>query len=826
MFGSDGLFAPIYQRWHNRKEDRANAPAAALSAIRDKPWNTSTAPAKIYKPKGMIGPEERRALYWLAKNWITGRGAIVDAGAYIGASAFSLAAGLSANPNIASSQPVIHSFDYFRAIDDYVIRNLQQDAGRMVEPGDDYLDVFLRQTRTYRRFIEPHPGDFLTMRWNAPIEILFIEVAKTPELNSHLLREFFPYLIPGHSVVIQQDFFHCWHPHIHITMEALEPYFEILDRRIDYTSRLYRCTKAIPPAALEEAACYSYSPEERLTMLDAIAGKEVGDLQAMIEVVTMWQLALDGNNALLERRQADLLRRHGAVRENANWWRQAQEVMEYQTRRAPQTSLMRLVSPEPASPDQLYDKLAAALESAVERLPPHMAATNRQHRFRCEHLVDAVQAWISAHSSAEPGFDALAFLEDYCRDRGGHKAVHVAAAVEYRKLNDRHNALDHISKALTLDPNDLFTQETALRLFHWADPSLPDPALVDDYLKTRFCSRPFQHFETGVEGKVWVCCPAFLPVPIGNLNDGSADAIWRSETARELRASILDGSFRYCSRMHCGDITNHRLPSNTSPEAKKLADAFVAPARSQPLPAKVVLSHDRSCNLACPTCRKDFILADKTEQAQLDKFADTVIMPLLKEAKLLYVTGSGDPFGSNHFRRLLKNIDHHSFPDLKIHLHTNGQLFNKRAWEELELSGLVQSCEVSIDAASAETYRVVRRGGDFDRLLQNLAFVRFLHRSGQIEQWTASFVVQAKNFREMPEFVRLIRQFGATTIFFQMIRNWGTFTAEEFVTEFIGNSLHPDHAEFLEVLKAPELQLPHVWLGNMANYAGGPPPED
>jgi hypothetical protein len=81
--------------------------------------------------------------------------------------------------------------------------------------------------------------------------------------------------------------------------------------------------------------------------------------------------------------------------------------------------------------------------------------------------------------------------------------------------------------------------------------------------------------------------------------------------------------------------------------------------------------------------------------------------------------------------------------------------------------------------------------------------------------------VQAKNFREMPEFVRLIRQFGATTIFFQMIRNWGTFTAEEFATEFIGNSLHPDHAEFLEVLKAPEFSLPHVWLGNMANYAGG-----
>src|SRR5262249_4974863 len=152
----------------------------------------------------------------------------------------------------------------------------------------------------------------------------------------------------------------------------------------------------------------------------------------------------------------------------------------------------------------------------------------------------------------------------------------------------------------------------------------PDPALVDDYLKTRFCSRPFQHFETGYHGDVWVCCPAYLPVSIGNLNDGSADTIWRSATARELPASILDRSFGYCSRMHCGVIANRRVPSNTSAEPKKLTDAFIAPAGNQPLPAKVVLSHDRSCNLACPSCRKDFILANKTEQAQLDKLADTV----------------------------------------------------------------------------------------------------------------------------------------------------------------------------------------------------------
>src|ERR1700704_5140207 len=105
MLGT-GLFAPIYRRFTSlyrrfaHKQGRAEGPSpgSSLTAIREKPWNRSDVPPEIYSPKGMIGPEERRALYWLGKNWFTGRGEIVDAGAYIGASAFSIAAGLNDNP--------------------------------------------------------------------------------------------------------------------------------------------------------------------------------------------------------------------------------------------------------------------------------------------------------------------------------------------------------------------------------------------------------------------------------------------------------------------------------------------------------------------------------------------------------------------------------------------------------------------------------------------------------------------------------------------------------------------------------------------------------
>jgi MoaA/NifB/PqqE/SkfB family radical SAM enzyme len=237
------------------------------------------------------------------------------------------------------------------------------------------------------------------------------------------------------------------------------------------------------------------------------------------------------------------------------------------------------------------------------------------------------------------------------------------------------------------------------------------------------------------------------------------------------------------------------------------------------LPKIVVLSHDRSCNLSCPSCRTDFFIAKKEEQDRLNRTLEDSVLPILKDAKSVWVTGSGDPFGSNHFRSLLRRINRKDYPRLLIDLHTNAQLFDERAWSDLELSGLVRQTEISIDAARPETYSVVRRGGNFQRLIENLRFIRSLRQAGEIQYLRFSFVVQALNFREMPAFAALGEEFCVDEISFNMIRNWGTFSADEFAENFIGGVQHPEHQEFLSVLEAPELRKPMVRLGNMRSYS-------
>jgi hypothetical protein len=300
--------------------------------ILEKPWNVMQAPDALYAPKGMIGPEERRALYWIGSSWFTGKGAIVDAGAYVGASAFCLAAGVAANPAARPAEPCIHSFDYFRALDAYVVEQISRDF-RPAAIGESYLDIFWRQIAPYRELVRAVPGDFLEARWTGgPIEVLFVDIAKTQPLNSHLIGEFFPHLLPGRSLLVQQDFYHCWHPHIHITMEALAPYFGILDRHIEHQSRLYLCTKPIPPGAIAQAARYAYAKNGRLALLDALARKENGAMRAMIDVVKLWQLVLDGDLRAADRQYSALAARHAGLPKNGLWRTQAQEVLAYRNR--------------------------------------------------------------------------------------------------------------------------------------------------------------------------------------------------------------------------------------------------------------------------------------------------------------------------------------------------------------------------------------------------------------------------------------------------------------------------------------------------------------
>jgi MoaA/NifB/PqqE/SkfB family radical SAM enzyme len=212
-------------------------------------------------------------------------------------------------------------------------------------------------------------------------------------------------------------------------------------------------------------------------------------------------------------------------------------------------------------------------------------------------------------------------------------------------------------------------------------------------------------------------------------------------------------------------------------------------------------------------------MANSSKQNQLDELTEKRLLPLMREAKSVMITGSGDPFGSKHFRNLIARLNGGEFPGLTMDLISNGQLWDERAWLDLKLDGRVRYAQISVDATQAETYAIVRRGGQFARLRKNLAFIHELRHTGQLTFLELSMVVQALNYREMPDFVRLGEEFGADKITFNMIRQRDIFSREEFVKAFIGSPDHPEHELFRQVLLAPELTQPNVQIGNVREYA-------
>jgi hypothetical protein len=254
---------------------------------------------------------------------------------------------------------------------------------------------------------------------------------------------------------------------------------------------------------------------------------------------------------------------------------------------------------------------------------------------------------------------------------------------------------------------------------------------AEEDLSGLFCPRPFEDFEVRSNGEVYTCCASWLPVPIGDYRRQAPDAIWNSPAAREVRRSILDGDFRYCSRVLCPLIVDRRLPRReevTNPRHKEIIERrrTYVPWR----PRRVLMSQDRTCNLSCPSCRTAVFTARKDEQERLNALFDKTILPLLADARQVKMSGSGDPLASGHFRHVLKRLDRRDHPRLEVELQTNGLLLDRRAWEELGLEGVVGSVWVSIDAATPETYAVVRRGGELGRLLDNLAFLGRAARPG------------------------------------------------------------------------------------------------
>ncbi len=409
-------------------------------------------------------------------------------------------------------------------------------------------------------------------------------------------------------------------------------------------------------------------------------------------------------------------------------------------------------------------------------------------------VLEGAERFLIAQSLGQSGLNAFALVAS------------ATLAISLRQFLDAETLAGGAAAA---DQHDTYAQRLQLAA---RERSVSLRLEVDDWLQDRFCDNPFSNVEIIGSRDVYTCCAAWMPAKLGHAED-VAD-VWNGARAAEVRRSVLDGDFGYCSRLSCPRIAGRELPrrddSNLAEMLSSKCTGGVVAA-----PRRVLLSYDESCNLSCPSCRKKLLMANKEATAELDAFYDQHIARLIESASEIKVTGSGDPFGSRHFRKVLGKIAADGKDGPRLQLQTNGLLFDRRAWEELGLAGHVRSVWISVDAATAGTYAKLR-GGDFDRLIKNMEMLGELRAEGAFAELRLDFVVQNENFTELEDFVALARRVGADGVHLLRLRNWGTFTPDEFLSHDVSRRDHPNHAALLDILKRPSLSDRFVDLGNLS----------
>ena len=334
------------------------------------------------------------------------------------------------------------------------------------------------------------------------------------------------------------------------------------------------------------------------------------------------------------------------------------------------------------------------------------------------------------------------------------------------------------------------------------------------YYRDRFCEKPFTDFEISPNGDVHICCPAYLPSPVGNARHDRLDDILNSRRARRIRESILQGTFKYCDPARCKLIRSNVLPKRDAVVDPELRDVMATGRTTVTHARDVRLSFDPTCNLSCPSCRTELIVAKGNQLDFVMRATDKIALPLLRQARSVLMNGYGDVFASRSCRRILGTVNRRDFPNLRLDFITNGVLFTEREWNKFpNIHDMVGSVRVSIDAATEETYRSVRRGGDFGKLQRNLEFLAGLRRTGVLDQFMLSFVYQSENMEEMIPFVEWGHALGCDFVVLEPLMDWKTYPNAEFVERAVHLPDNPLNARFREIVTDPRFQHPMVSLG-------------
>lgn len=319
--------------------------------------------------------------------------------------------------------------------------------------------------------------------------------------------------------------------------------------------------------------------------------------------------------------------------------------------------------------------------------------------------------------------------------------------------------------------------------------------------QNKVCLQPFSSIEVNVNGNVALCgCYNWMPTMVGNLLKNNIHELLSSELAIDIRRSIHSGSYEYCNENTCGVIADNYLVdiNQLSTEDQNKVKNYT----QYTMPREIFFAGDLTCNLSCPSCRTQVIKTPDHQvevQAQLGELVkNNLFVAGTNDPITLHLSTTGEVFASPMLLSFLSTINVKDFPNLSIWLQTNG-LLAPRKWEAIgDAIQRVKNVTVTIDAAKAETYEKLRRGGKWPDLQKAMRFLQQKKSELGITLHTR-MVVQQENSNQIEDFYLMSKDFDADKVEYARIERRQFFT--DFDSMNVFDTQHPDHTTTMNQLE-------------------------
>ena len=270
--------------------------------------------------------------------------------------------------------------------------------------------------------------------------------------------------------------------------------------------------------------------------------------------------------------------------------------------------------------------------------------------------------------------------------------------------------------------------------------------------------------------------------------------MWNHKRFQELREAWINSDNSLCQGCVLSLLKNRKDPP---------IQDYMKPVMDRG-PRNIVFANDMTCNLHCWSCRSKPIIEKRQEEIfrqtknVLDTFHETI--------RFISTIGSGDPFASPAWRKILQTFDIKKYHDLEIEIFTNGILIPKY-WDSIShIHDNISRIKMSVDAASKDIYEKTRLGGKFEQMD---AAMKFVSNLGKI--FILNMVVESDNFTDIPLFIERAIDHKASRVNLTMLRDWPDIRggSKTFHEKNLANPEHPKRYEFLKLLEENKDLLSH-----------------